>query len=315
MSDNAQDSDDRAAQSTSDAASPQPSMTMHPITTYSGMPMHMYPFPPGMVPTQPARTKRRQVKNACTNCQKACKKCDDARPCLRCVKYGIAEECVDSQRKERQKGIKRGPYKKRDGKANSVDPIDMSAQPAVITPAAIAAASANPPMPYVAAPLGYPAGFFGQYPTAPPTKPGEAPAYYPQYYFAPIPMPPPQVSGQDGEAPGYPAGFYPATFLAPYAPQHYPGAAMQYMLPAPPPGTRADGQPIVMAPPPTLQYAYSPQAYPKPPAPQPQSPTPREAGQEMGHQGIDPNGARRDPRMEGYSGAGMSSVSGHVKAG
>ncbi|OBZ75717.1 putative transcriptional regulatory protein C27B12.11c [Grifola frondosa] len=78
-------------------------------------------IPPGMVPTQPARTKRRQVKNACTNCQKACKKCDDARPCLRCVKYGISEECIDSQRKERQKGIKRGPYKKRDGKTNSVE--------------------------------------------------------------------------------------------------------------------------------------------------------------------------------------------------
>jgi hypothetical protein len=93
----------------------QPSMTIRPVG-YSGMPMHMYPFPPGLVPAQPLRSKRRQVKNACTNCQKACKKCDDARPCLRCVKYGISEECVDSQRKERKKGIKRGPYKKRDGK-------------------------------------------------------------------------------------------------------------------------------------------------------------------------------------------------------
>lgn len=64
-------------------------------------------------PQQPLRSKRRQVKNACTHCQKACKKCDDARPCLRCVKYGISEECVDSQRKERSKGLKRGPYKKR----------------------------------------------------------------------------------------------------------------------------------------------------------------------------------------------------------
>jgi len=82
----------------------------------SGMPMHIYPYPPALLPTQqPIKSKRRQVKNACTNCQKACKKCDDARPCLRCVKYGISEECVDSQRKERQKGIKRGPYKKRDG--------------------------------------------------------------------------------------------------------------------------------------------------------------------------------------------------------
>ncbi|OBZ88355.1 putative transcriptional regulatory protein C27B12.11c [Choanephora cucurbitarum] len=57
--------------------------------------------------------KRNQVKNACTNCQKACKKCDDARPCPRCQKYGIAETCVNSVRKERKKGIKRGPYKRR----------------------------------------------------------------------------------------------------------------------------------------------------------------------------------------------------------
>ncbi|CAO3640033.1 unnamed protein product [Cunninghamella echinulata] len=60
---------------------------------------------------QPA--KRKQVKNACTNCQKACKKCDDARPCPRCIKYGIADTCVNSVRKERKKGIKRGPYKRR----------------------------------------------------------------------------------------------------------------------------------------------------------------------------------------------------------
>ena len=96
------------------------STALHSVTL-SGMPMHIYPYPPALLPTQqPIRSKRRQVKNACTNCQKACKKCDDARPCLRCVKYGISEECVDSQRKERQKGIKRGPYKKRDGKGVSL---------------------------------------------------------------------------------------------------------------------------------------------------------------------------------------------------
>ncbi len=107
------DADDPLESPTADSV--QPSMTIHPVS-YSGMPMHMYPFPHGVIQTQAHRSKRRQVKNACTNCQKACKKCDDARPCLRCVKYGIAEECVDSQRKERKKGIKRGPYKKRDGK-------------------------------------------------------------------------------------------------------------------------------------------------------------------------------------------------------
>jgi len=93
------------------------STALHSVAL-SGMPMHIYPYPPAT--QQPIRSKRRQVKNACTNCQKACKKCDDARPCLRCVKYGISEECVDSQRKERQKGIKRGPYKKRDGKGVSL---------------------------------------------------------------------------------------------------------------------------------------------------------------------------------------------------
>lgn len=94
---------------------PSSSPTMHSVS-YTAMPMHMFPFSPGIVPAQSLRNKRRQVKNACTNCQKACKKCDDARPCLRCTKYGVVEACVDSQRRERKKGIKRGPYKKRDGK-------------------------------------------------------------------------------------------------------------------------------------------------------------------------------------------------------
>ncbi|CEP14961.1 hypothetical protein [Parasitella parasitica] len=59
------------------------------------------------------KPKRKQVKNACVNCQKACKKCDVGRPCQRCIKYGLTETCVNSVRKERKKGIKRGPYKKR----------------------------------------------------------------------------------------------------------------------------------------------------------------------------------------------------------
>lgn len=46
-------------------------------------------------------TKRKQVKNACIHCQKACKKCDEERPCTRCIKYGLATSCVDSPRKER----------------------------------------------------------------------------------------------------------------------------------------------------------------------------------------------------------------------
>ncbi|EKM82898.1 hypothetical protein AGABI1DRAFT_125365 [Agaricus bisporus var. burnettii JB137-S8] len=92
-------------------------MSVSPAT----VPLHMYPFGPSPTTTlmPPIRPKRRQVKNACTHCQKACKKCDDARPCLRCVKYGVSEECINSKRKERKKGIKRGPYKKRDGRGRA----------------------------------------------------------------------------------------------------------------------------------------------------------------------------------------------------
>jgi len=214
-----------------------PHMTMHPSIGYSGMPMHMYPFAGAMVPTpQQLRSKRRQVKNACTNCQKACKKCDDARPCLRCVKYGIAEECIDSQRRERKKGVKRGPYKKRDGKDldradNSPDQESPPAPQTVAIPATTP--SASPPIgAYMTPAVGFPPGFYSQY--APPGRPGEAPAYFPQFYITQVP---PQPTG-DGEAPVYPphTQFYPA--FVPY-PQPYP----PYMVPH----QRADGQ-MTMAP-------------------------------------------------------------------
>jgi hypothetical protein len=200
-----------------------------------------------------------------------------------------------------------------DRASNDTDPqLDLSS--ATLIPAAIAATGATSPMPYMAAPMGYPAGFFGQYPAPPPTKPGEAPTYYPQYYFAPIPMPPPPPAGQEGSdaPPGYPAGFYPATFLAPYAPQAYhPGAALPYMVHAPPPppphhAQRVDGQSIAFAPPPPLQYAAYPQAYPKPQAAAVQQ---REGGQEIHQQVIDPNGRR----VDGAYGGAVSN--GHAKAG
>ena len=60
------------------------------------------------------------------NCQKACKKCDDARPCPRCIKYGIEATCVNSVRKERKKGVKRGPYKQRKGQGKIITKKDIS---------------------------------------------------------------------------------------------------------------------------------------------------------------------------------------------
>ncbi|KAL9546306.1 hypothetical protein MBANPS3_006724 [Mucor bainieri] len=65
------------------------------------------------------KPKRQQVKNACVHCQKACKKCDDGRPCQRCLKYNLADTCRSSIRKERQKGMKRGPYKRKAGDSNA----------------------------------------------------------------------------------------------------------------------------------------------------------------------------------------------------
>jgi uncharacterized paraquat-inducible protein A len=60
------------------------------------------------------KPKREQVKNACVNCKMARKKCDDGRPCNRCTTYNIVENCEDSIRKPREKGIKRGSYKKKE---------------------------------------------------------------------------------------------------------------------------------------------------------------------------------------------------------
>ncbi|PBK77802.1 hypothetical protein ARMSODRAFT_946675 [Armillaria solidipes] len=223
MSSNDPDPDDLLdSPSTTDSLSPP--ITIHSLA-YPPMSLHMYPYPQGLVPTQPLRLKRRQVKNACTNCQKACKKCDDARPCLRCVKYGVSEECVDSQRKERRKGIKRGPYKKRDGKGNASDQVD-DPQGLPINGVPVQPAGPPPTAPYMG-PVGYPPGYFGQYPPPSLGKPGEAPNFYPQFFITSVPPPPPPSlqHNQEGDAQPYPPQsphqFYSTTFLAPYA-QPYP---------------------------------------------------------------------------------------------
>ncbi|TFK73420.1 hypothetical protein BDN72DRAFT_834832 [Pluteus cervinus] len=118
-----------------------------------GMPGMVYAFPPGAgftVPPPPQaapnnnnKPKRKQVKMACTNCAQACKRCDETRPCERCVKYGLSESCIDGQRKERKKGIKRGPYRRKvkvpDGADRSEGEWTQGAPP-IATPATTAAA-------------------------------------------------------------------------------------------------------------------------------------------------------------------------------
>ncbi|KAG5645022.1 hypothetical protein DXG03_007201 [Asterophora parasitica] len=193
----------------------EPAMTMQSV----GYSMHMYPFPSHMLPQQQLpRSKRRQVKNACTNCQKACKKCDDARPCLRCVKYGVSEECIDSQRKERKKGVKRGPYKKRDGKdraGSSVDQADVTSQDLAVSNSGPPPGSGSPPLvaPFMPIP-----GYFAQYPPAHLMKPMEN-GLYPQYLPVSQHM---QLSshggGPEAEPGGYPPPhqYYPA--FVPFGP-------------------------------------------------------------------------------------------------
>ncbi|KAK4510630.1 uncharacterized protein ATC70_005061 [Mucor velutinosus] len=124
--------------------------------------------PTGLPRPAEAPPKRNQVKNACTNCQKACKKCDDARPCPRCEKYGIADSCVNSVRKERKKGIKRGPYKRRQKNIGEEKPKEQQQQqeqqqqtpiyqaPATQPPTVSATANVVPTAATVAPDFGYP---------------------------------------------------------------------------------------------------------------------------------------------------------------
>ena len=44
--------------------------------------------------------KRKKANRACFHCQKAHLTCDDARPCARCVKKGLADSCTDGFRKK-----------------------------------------------------------------------------------------------------------------------------------------------------------------------------------------------------------------------
>jgi len=44
-------------------------------------------------------TKRSRAKRACLNCKKSKTACDDTRPCTRCVGAGLAESCIDVERK------------------------------------------------------------------------------------------------------------------------------------------------------------------------------------------------------------------------
>ncbi|KAF9788236.1 hypothetical protein BJ322DRAFT_1047861 [Thelephora terrestris] len=155
------------------------------------------PFPhPGVPqPTAVGKQKRKQVKMACTNCASACKKCDDGRPCQRCIRSNLASTCKDGVRKERKRGIKRGPYKRRN-KPPSDDEADVPREQASIPPTL-----PEGYFPYFLPPPGYFQGAEGQN-GAPPVQVPFYPYHHPLTpfpYSAGIPMPFMQpLSGQPG---------------------------------------------------------------------------------------------------------------------
>jgi hypothetical protein len=213
---------------------PQAQMMIHPAFLSQ---MYSYPYPGVLAPGM--KLKRKQVKNACTNCQKACKKCDDERPCPRCVKYGIADECSDSVRKERRKGIKRGSYKKKCEQSPMLCLVGSISRTLAL-PAGLDDDMENAPPAFMP---GYSAALYQQWAAAAMSaaaaggKPGEGTAagYYP-YFIAPA------AQGSEGTVtPESAAAAAAAAAANPYFAQMYYGAAAAGYPPGyPVPGFGAD---------------------------------------------------------------------------
>ncbi|KAF9530157.1 hypothetical protein CPB83DRAFT_868665 [Crepidotus variabilis] len=222
----------------------------------------VYAYPPPQAPgfasspssTTPAaltRPKRKQVKMACTNCASACKRCDENRPCERCIKYGTPDTCVDGVRKERKKGVKRGPYKRKNKDQMDSGSLNGDFTPGtstVTTTAAIHAAAPYVPEGYYPVYYPPPGAFMPHGPDGQPTADGS----------------PPHANGQPPMIPYviHP-GFHPPF---PHYPPIYPHqAAAPASAPAPQPGAHAPAN--------TATATQSPNVItggPGHPAPQPQ---------------------------------------------
>uniref|UniRef100_V5EBR7 Transcription activator of gluconeogenesis ERT1 n=1 Tax=Kalmanozyma brasiliensis (strain GHG001) TaxID=1365824 RepID=V5EBR7_KALBG len=55
---------------------------------------------PASTSKESSASKRKKANRACLHCQKAHLTCDDSRPCIRCVKKGLADSCMDGHRKK-----------------------------------------------------------------------------------------------------------------------------------------------------------------------------------------------------------------------
>ncbi|KAJ8081801.1 hypothetical protein PM082_007647 [Marasmius tenuissimus] len=197
-----------------------------PFQVMYGPPGMVYAFPPPVAPTNTpppgsARPKRKQVKVACTNCAAACKRCDDARPCERCRKYGVADSCIDGQRKERKKGMKRGPYKRKNKSSDGFEFPPEGSEWTGPPPSAATTAAAMHAVAQFAPPEGF----------------------YPVYYPPPGTYPLPEGQASDGNPAGHPPPMMPV-YISGFPPYPYgpPGAVF-----VPPPGTHPLPPPTVAA--------------------------------------------------------------------
>ncbi|KAF7305020.1 Zn(2)-C6 fungal-type domain-containing protein [Mycena kentingensis (nom. inval.)] len=189
--------------------SPTPSSFSYP-SQGSGI---FYPYPQALPPpTPPPKPKRIQVRIACTNCAAACKRCDDERPCTRCQKYDLVDTCADGLRKERKKGVKRGPYKRKP-KIPTPSPVGVPVPPLSIPgpPPPLPGQLPPPPAQYAVpyqVPEGYPQPcyppmgvLFYRPPPGSPEGTPLVPVYFPLY---PPPVPPQGASAPTSVSPATP---------------------------------------------------------------------------------------------------------------
>jgi len=67
------------------------------------------------------KRNKKQVKQACVNCKKSHTRCENKRPCRRCINSGIASKCVDVPRKRRKLTDSPSPGLEEEKKADSSD--------------------------------------------------------------------------------------------------------------------------------------------------------------------------------------------------
>ncbi|KAI0703392.1 hypothetical protein C8T65DRAFT_655075 [Cerioporus squamosus] len=108
--------------------------------------------------------KKKKANRACFHCQKAHLTCDDSRPCQRCIKRGMADNCTEGHRKkakylldeEELDALKRS--KSGEGSSKSVEPASQPPAPPPPEPAPGQQQYISPDAMY---PVYNPAGSFG----------------------------------------------------------------------------------------------------------------------------------------------------------